>query len=413
MSERSIHLHLILSAIIRGAHTLEEISSECGGLYPFELRELLAGLIETGQVILSEDTYNLSSPQIGHDDSTQPDRGGTQFVDLPEPHPLDYDWRFDAETSKHVAETIVKETAYGTILLLGAPSVYLALARLRPSARAVLLDWSSELIHYLSHFNLPDSFTLVNHDVFSGVLWESSYVIDAVVCDPPWYPEYYTAFFAQATFVSQVGAAFAVSLLPINARPQAHEDRWKIIESAHKLGLHIQTILPNTLRYETPIFERMSLNSSGIEIIGNWRRGDLAIFRKVYSPTRESILEALSSVMSGARGQSQWAEMLLGRYKIKLRGPFDDHQKVPELISIEEGDILQTVSRRYKRRELVDLWLWDNRVFAVKGKAAFWAAVHTLAGRPMPQDLNSVPSANHDHALELLGQILGAIQHQR
>ncbi|MGI0015007.1 MAG: ASCH domain-containing protein, partial [Nitrososphaera sp.] len=215
---------------------------------------------------------------------------------------------------------------------------------------------------------------------------------------------------AQAAQVTKAGALVAISLFPVNTRPNAIIERWKVLEIAQMLGLHIQSIEAGGLGYETPLFELASLRSSGVEIDGNWRKGDLVLLRKVYHPQQEVISEIFASTPANITEMEKWAEFVLDLYKVKLRGPFDDYSEVPELISIEKDDILPTVSRRYSRRELIDLWLWDNRVFAVKGKASFWAALHTLTGKALPNSGDKITEANHKRALELLRQIIGNIE---
>jgi hypothetical protein len=196
-----------------------------------------------------------------------------------------------------------------------------------------------------------------------------------------------------------------ISILPINTRPGAVSDRWKIIQTAQKIGLHLQTIEPGAMRYQTPILEEASLTSTGLDLKSNWRSRDLAIFRKIHEPKSEIIEQILASI--AGTDKQEWTEVLFGRYKVKLRGPYDEYLTPPELISIEKGDVLPTVSRRYPGRRFVDLWLWDNRVFGVKGKAAILDALHIMAGRPNLSVTSSVSNMNHNRAVELLSQVLG------
>lgn len=181
------------------------------------------------------------------------------------------------------------------------------------------------------------------------------------------------------------------------------------MDKAYRLGLAIQSIENDRVEYETPEFELVSLRSAGIDTSVNWRRGDLVIFRKIRHLPKEAILKVASSVYSVGSEDLEWSEILLGKHKVKLRGPFDDYLTSPELIPIEKDDILPTVSRRYKGREAVDIWFWDNRVFGLKGKSSFWAALHTLAGRPIPTSLADVSEENHQRALTLLREKLAHI----
>jgi hypothetical protein len=393
---------------------MEEIAHECGGLYPLELHALLDELTRQGQVRRSNGGYHLASSGKGklgfkRFGSLQ---NRTRLPELPVPHPHDYDWRFDKRTSRHLAQMMISESLpNSTVLLLGTPSVLIEIARFRNPPFTTLLDGNSALVDHLTRFHLPPSFSLVNHDLLSGSLWEADHAFDAVLCDPPWYLEHYTAFLAQSACITRPGATIVVCLLPINTRPSAVADRWEILKIARSLGLHLQSMEPGAIRYQTPLFELASLHSTGIKMAANWRSGDIAVFRKRSNPEQEVVKELLATSAAGDEDSEAWAEVLLGRYKIKLRGPFDDYETLPELISIEKGDVLPTVSRRYVGRSSIDLWLWDNRVFAVRGKAAFLAALHTLARNTTSSNSSLISEANHDCALELLHQVLGAFDY--
>ncbi|GEM_PF-742642 len=412
MAEQDFLLNRILSAIARGCHRIGDIARECGGLYPLELQTVLNELVEQGKVIRSTESYQLAPSSTTKIDSVQSNSlpNFNQTIELPEPHPHDFDWRFDLQTIHNLAEMLIAESRReGSILLLGAPSIFVELTKRHDAPHTTLMDWSSELISRLNQHRFPKSFTAINHNLSSPALWKSEQQAEVVLCDPPWYPEYYAAFLAQAAQATKVGALVATSLFPINTRPNAANERWEILEIAQRLGLHPQSIEGSKLGYETPLFERVSLRSSGIEIDANWRKGDLVLFRKVHHPKPEVIGEISASPPVEITEMEKWAEFLIDRYKIKLRGPFDDYYEAPELISLEKDDILPTVSRRYQRRGLIDLWLWDNRVFAVKGKASFKVALNMLAGKALSNNDDKVSEPNYKRALELLRQIIGNI----
>jgi hypothetical protein len=208
-----------------------------------------------------------------------------------------------------------------------------------------------------------------------------------------------------------------VSLLPISTRPGAVNDRWHIIRTAHDLGLELQGAEPGLLRYRTPMFEATSLQAAGLTISSDWRSGDLITLRKVRDAHPDEVTQIMQTAKS-PEAPDEWFEVLLGRRKVKLRGPFDDMSEPPALISIEPSDVLPTVSRRYERRSLVDLWLWDNRVFGVRGKTAFRAALRALAAEPAePQMADDISDDLRREALRLLSPLIAprptvALRHQ-
>ncbi len=411
MIEKDFQLHLVLSAIARGYQSIGEIARECGGFYPLELQRVLDELVKEGKIVPSTEGYHLvPSTNVNTDlAKTNSQKRSRYSIELPEPHPHDYDWRFDNQTSSLLAKMLVAESLpQGRVLLLGAPSIFVEMSKFQRVPHTTLLDWSAELINYLNQYRFLHSFVALNHNLSSSTLWQPNNPIDVVLCDPPWYLEYYAAFLAQAAYVTKIGGVIAASLFPMSTRPGAVKERWKVLEFANKLGLHVQSIEAGKLRYKTPLFELASLRSTGIEIGDNWRRGDLILFRKVDHPRHEIISEIYVSTQAETQ-KEEWAEFLFGRYKIKLRGPFNDYSEVPELISIEKDNVLPTVSRRYKGRVLIDLWLWDNRVFAIKGRASLWTALHALAGKPLPIDGNQIVESNRKRALGLLQRVIGNI----
>lgn len=196
-----------------------------------------------------------------------------------------------------------------------------------------------------------------------------------------------------------------MSLLPTSTRDDAVKDRWSIYSLAHRLGFDVERQEAGVIRYETPGFERRSLQAGGIDIEGNWRKADLLVLRKVQQALTDPVAAPASGAASAASAHA-WGEVLIGRYKVKVRGPFDDGDRDPELLEIEERNMLPTVSRRYPGRERIDFWLWDNRVYGLRGRASFWAALHILAGRPVPPEVDAVAPSRRNRAVHLLRDIL-------
>ena len=114
MDEHVFQQELVLSAI----------ASKCGGLYPQELRGVLEVLMQRGKVALSPQGYCLVEHEKARGSIIQFRRPGNSYAELPEPHPHDYDWRFDAATAQRLANIALRESASeGNILLLGTPTV--------------------------------------------------------------------------------------------------------------------------------------------------------------------------------------------------------------------------------------------------------------------------------------------------
>lgn len=369
---------LIRYAVARGARTTAEIARECGGIFPPEIESLLERLIADGHLRYKNDEYHPKAQ------TRSPLRQPLKLI-LPEPHPLDYDWRFTPETAARLTQLVLDYSRlHRRVLLLGAPTILAGLAAHTSPPQTVMLDWSDALVNFVGSQLTDALLDIQQHDLLSGTLWQPPEQVDVTLCDPPWYPEYYTAFLAQAAYTTHVGGVVLASLLSPHIRPDAIHERNHVFQEAHEMGLALEGVASGVLAYMPSTFEVNSLHTAGMDLPDDWHYGDLAIFRKFTN--NPNLPDVVGDI---ARNGTHWHEILLGRRKIKLRGDLSDHAS-PQLVSIEPNDTLPTVGRGYDGRANVDLWLWDNRVFQVRGKAAIWAALHQVSGEPPPYAVDSI-----------------------
>ena len=183
--ERTI---LIKDALRRSARSLPELVRDCQGIYPTEARELLAGMVAAGSVTYVDRAYALS--ETGPTADHTPVLLSTIADGLPEPHPHDCDWRFTQPTVQLLAERLCS-CLPSPIVLLGAPTVYVAIVRSTPAAPVFLVDWSHELIRILAESGFAQG-TLLAHNMLSGQLAQPTTDAGAILIDPPWYGELVT-----------------------------------------------------------------------------------------------------------------------------------------------------------------------------------------------------------------------------
>ncbi|MFZ1397298.1 MAG: hypothetical protein WAS33_10395 [Candidatus Promineifilaceae bacterium] len=399
--------YLILSAIAEGYSELIKIAHACGGMYPTELLNKLQ-VLESKKLISKQENghYFIEKNYRVQLEELDVSHFSSLLSNLPLPHPHDYDWRFTQETARNLAESLFnRNTLNEPVILLGAPSVFLNYLKIDNTNHVILLDQNQELLEYLSAASLPHNAELKYHTILSSEVWIPNVSVGMVFCDPPWYPEHYNAFMIQAASITKIGSQIILAFPPINTRPGICVDRWSILKTANELGLHIEEITPHVLTYETPTFETVSLKHEGLDTSFNWRPGDLVHFRKINNIKIQTVDDRLTS-QSDFESEGTWDAILIGRYKIKIRRFSNKANEFPELISIESDDILPTVSRRYEGRGKIDLWLWDNRVFALKNSEAFWAALHIIANKSMPQELSTINQEFVETALHLLKKII-------
>ena len=372
MSTHTLPELLILRALRGGRKSFDELlRSDAQGLYPPELRLTLAALESEGVIHADGDRYAILMPDASGSSQASP----TALFTLVEPHPHDCDWRFHSESARALAEVIARRnTLKEEIILLGAPRLFVELMSIPEVGAVTLVDWNEPLLEHLVSQGIPAPGQVIWHDLLHGGLMPDDRNGGLVVCDPPWYVPHYIAFLTQASALAKVGAEVFVSMLPIGTRPGAAADRDIILGHASLVGLHIKSLTPAALRYDTPLFERASLERSGLSVPEDWRASDLLVLQKLRQVPRSELEDAMARVPAGL-DDGDWLEARIGMRKLKVRRPLDDEGVEPQLIRIESDDVLPTVSRRYPGRARIDLWLWDNRVYGVRGKAALWAAM--------------------------------------
>ena len=163
-------------------------------------------------------------------------------LDWPEPHPADFDWRFDRATAKALARLT---SAHGRVLCFGTPTVYEAIAAL--GGRAHLIDCNPFIATHLTT-NERCSFQI--SDLQSDLEIHGEF--DAAVLDPPWYPEYYYTWLARAVTVlrRRHPTSLYITLFRELTRPAARSERAELLSKLNALG--IATVLDVQAVYQTP-----------------------------------------------------------------------------------------------------------------------------------------------------------------
>lgn len=277
-------------------------------------------------------------------------------VALPVPHPLDFDWRFSpAAVQRLTHECLAERSAYGPVLV-GAPSVWQAI-RERGSAGAVLLDANPVMIEALRPYADSRHRALL-HDVREDV--PQVRASDAVLLDPPWYPEHQRLFLWTASQVCKVGGRVLVSMPAVGTRPGIPRDREDGFGWARRLGFALETQDEGVLPYTSPPFERNALAAAGISgLPPEWRRGDLIVLRK---------LNDVETSKPVAYYDPPWDEVTIKKVRIRVRfgRSAGGDLAEPTLTTIVAGDVLDSVSRRDPRREHIKVWTSGNRVFGTR-----------------------------------------------
>jgi hypothetical protein len=258
----------------------------------------------------------------------------------PEPHPLDFDWRFNAATARRLADLM---KGYGSALCVGAPSV------------ACLLENDGVEVSLVERQPLQSVRNLISADPSTEAALTSSFSI--AFADPPWYPKIYERWLAwTATHIKNGGELLASLWLP-DTRPQAEVERHAALEwIASWADVEVE---PFALTYTAPLFEMAAMLAEGAKPNHqHWRTGSLLRIRPYLTP----------SLPASVVGLDNWVRFVFDDYQLALRLR-EGENSAPRILPVPGAKewVWPSVSRRAAGRERIDLWSSRNEVALVEG----------------------------------------------
>ncbi len=275
----------------------------------------------------------------------------SRFPYGPELHPLDFEWYFTEATASIIASSVRAQS--GRILCLGTPTVAMALSEV--GRNSTLVDRNPLVILRLAGnrgTTIIES-KLVNLEDFAG--FRPSY--DAVIFDAPWYSDSLRLWLWHATRAVKPGGRVVFVLFKKLLRPSAATEREQVLDLVHQIGQMER--IPDAVRYETPLFERVALQGKGIRGLPSWRTADLVSI----------VVKQAMQNRPTARKDPDWDTFLIQHQVIKVRR-IDDHECTPSAFLIQPVDgyetfVYDSVSQRDPMRDQVSLWTSRNRIARV------------------------------------------------
>jgi hypothetical protein len=261
-------------------------------------------------------------------------------METPEPHPLDFDWRFTATAARLLARSVSKRSL---ILCVGAPSV-----------ASLLENWGVEV---LLVDRQPVHLVQAKVSVDPGTDEPLPHSFSVAVVDPPWYPEVYRRWLAWTAAHIKEGGELLASLWAPETRPSAVEERREVLKWITSWA--DVDVDEGVLRYVTPAFEEEAFAIRGLPPPDKeWRRGDLLRIRPVATPGLPQPLVA----------EENWVRFVFNDYQLALRIVAGD-TRASRLLPVPGavGWIWPSVSRRAPGRGKIDLWSSRNEVAIVEG----------------------------------------------
>jgi hypothetical protein len=400
-------VRLISELVAKGPLTFQELVRCAEGAYPSDVQAVLHAMRDDAQAFLLPSGRWSDRDRPLENAATEPPRklgdGGQVLVDLPEPHPLDFDWRFTPETQISLVEYI-KASNQEPVAILGAPTLYKYLAD--TGVKAQLFDKNPSIIQHLRQAGYS-SVTECDLFNFSAPPTQFSWA----VADPPWYIEHYIAFLRASRDLLAEGGKLLLSVLPRLTRPSAPMDRLGIIEAATEAGFDLIEVKPAALHYASPPFEIEALRSEGL-IVGDWRFGDIFCF---------ILSRQFCKAENHEAAEDDWQGFRLGTTIVKIKrelrreGELFDYRPVSQTGSVR----LRSVSRRSPARPAINLWTSRNIALTVFKPAALARALEgiqrgespsrILAGTAREYKLNDLEVEKLQEVLELLSMDAGVV----
>lgn len=337
----------VVLAVRSGARGFVEILRRLPSVYPMELIESIGRLTAQGAI----------SIQLGEEIRSDAARSRAQMPEvrslLPVPHPLDFEWRYAASTSRDLLNLASYLTpSDGEVLLFGTPGLAVEALSLPVTPRISFLSEDNVVTQRVRLLNRAVGSPLSIRCMGGGVLQESA---DVVVMDPPWYMDFIRPMLATAAGKCRRGGSVLITLPSRGTRPSAEADCAAVFQYAAAIGLDLLDLQPLAVDYDTPFFEANALAAAGVHAPARWRRGDLAVLRKVEGAT-------LGGVPVSSRSRN-WTEVCMGRMRLFIRTRIDAATGSQGLIRLIDGDVLPSVSRKDARRHGAMVWTSGNRIF--------------------------------------------------
>lgn len=270
----------------------------------------------------------------------------------PDPHPLDFDWRFTSATVEEIRALLSNNVS---TIAVGAPSIA---RRLEQIGQDVLLIDRQPFQGVSNHIKAE----------IGGVLPSVGPFAQAVV-DPPWYPNELHDWVAwTANLLGEAGVIF-VLIWPDDVRPQGRSEALNFVRWA-KDWADVEP-LPTVPLYQEPPFEHRAAKFSSVPVLSvSPRQGRLLRL------TIKRVPEL--GVQGSESSKEKWVRFVLNDYQLALKLDAEGDAPLPLSVHPEAvGWHWPYVSRRAPKRNLIGLWSSNNEVALTQSPVELLEALRT------------------------------------
>lgn len=343
--ERELEIR-VKQALNSGCESIEEICRQAEGAFPTFVAACLERL-------------GLAPGILSHESLGDP-----VLLDSPEPHPIDFDWRFNKSTAETLAEFIALSAH--RIACFGTPTIFESLVRRQKET--LLIDRNP--------FLFPTNNSICRSDITSDLSTFPAGTFDTVVIDAPWYNDHMLTWFGKALEILETGGRIIFTTFPRLTRPSAEFERSELFRNLESLG----KISPLEIgaAYETPLFELETLRALGLPALHSWRRTDFLSLR--VHTQRPFTVQKMAT--------PQWHRFVVGKQVIAVKNDAPSEQIGPLEPLYEDGSfVLKSVSARDPMRNRINVWTSRNRCLRVRGTPHLLRFFSMIRGAASTEDV--------------------------
>lgn len=369
----SEYINSLVLRLCKQPRTFEFISKSMNGLDPIQLREAIEKLEEKDKLQKRGDMWSVKEKRkvptlnlLSEDPQLYLKKYMGYFEFLKMPHPLDFEWRNSTASLNYLINQVQEmNSVTDKILFLGMPTLFATACIKDIPQKVTLVERNKPILNGLLKLNADkERFQILEADIFK-VTPKVIGKYYSVIMDPPWYSPHFYQFMWLAAQCVEVGGIIGISLPPINTRPNIDKERIEWFSFCQKHGLCLENLYAQKLHYAMPFFEFNAFRAAGVkDTLPFWRKGDLALFRKVHTDINER--------PQSDEKHTEWVEKEIDTVRIRIKVEKVVEQKTELKIShLIKGDILPTISSRDKRRDSANVWTSGNRIFKVNNTEKF------------------------------------------
>lgn len=253
------------------------------------------------------------------------------FHGLPDPHPLDFDWRFSTESAQDIMSLLPRGKS---ILCIGAPAI------------ARLLERSGRKVTLIDRQPIQGVHNHIRKKI--GSFSSPRKIHGAAVIDPPWYPIDFIKWLRWTASFLEIGSQLYIPMWPASTRPFADSETRDVISDLAPI-LSFED-LNTVVEYQVPRFEQIATSFADGGMSKSPRMANLYRATVVANVDSHSWVEPV-----------RWSRFIINNYQLAVRlEPGTDSRTIP--VKGSYGRYWPYVSLRAPNREDIGIWSSDNEV---------------------------------------------------